>query len=227
VESSLALKLMFVVLPIALVCAAAAMVKSAKFLVCGISILILTAALALSGILADFESLPPRLLLMLGPLTIVTVVSAFSSIGKRFSELPLMWLVGFQAFRFPLELMIYQAVSEGVAPPQFTWTGMNYDVIVGVASLVMFPFVKKLPAWAIWCWSVLGIGLLINVVTVAIISTPGPLKILSPDNTWVAWFPFVWLPTICVMAALFGHLVTIRKILTESKTTEAHQDSSG
>lgn len=138
---------------------------------------------------------------------------AFWKIGDRFRDMPLVWLVGFQAFRLPLELMIYRAVEEGVAPPQFTWTGMNYDVLVGIFSLCLIPFVSKLPKWPIWLWNLIGLGLLLNVVTVAIISTPGPMQFLKPDNVWIAYFPFIWLPTVCVMAALFGHIVVTRKLL--------------
>jgi hypothetical protein len=34
-------------------------------------------------------------------------------------------------------------------------------------------------------------------------------------NTWVFYFPYVWLPTILVQAALFGHVVIFRRLLAE------------
>ncbi len=206
---------MFVAMPIAVVIVAAAIARSTKFLLALVALLLLTGGLAYSGLLANFESLPPRLLLMILPVAVVTVFAAFGRIGDSFRDLPISWLVGVQAFRFPLELMIYKAVEEGVAPPQFTWTGMNYDVLAGITALLIAPFASSLPKWALWCWNVACVLLLLNIVVVATISTPGPLQVLKPDNTWIAYSPFVWLPTICVMAALFGHVVLTRRLIQD------------
>jgi len=35
---------------------------------------------------------------------------------------------------------------------------------------------------------------------------------MEPSNTWVAFFPYVWLPSILVTAALLGHIVVFRKL---------------
>lgn len=214
---------MFAGLPIALVLIAAIASNSTKLFFGAIAILLLTSVLSLSGVLSDFDAMPPRLMLLLVSLTFVTALAAFGSIGTQFLTMPMAWLVGFQAFRFPLELMIYQAVAEGVAPPQFTWTGMNYDVIVGVLAAILGPLASRSPRWIIWSWNILGIVLLGNIVTVAILSTPGPLQMLTPDNRWVVHFPFVWLPTICVMAAMFGHIVVTRKLLAREPGEETQK----
>ena len=57
-------------------------------------------------------------------------------------------------------------------------------------------------------WNVLGLALLINVMTVAILGTPR-FRYFGPDqvNVWVTYPPFVWLPAVMVLAALAGHLV--------------------
>ena len=53
----------------------------------------------------EFNSFPPPGLRVFLALMAVTAVIAFSSIGRKLSEgLPLIWLVGFQAFRLPAEL---------------------------------------------------------------------------------------------------------------------------
>ena len=55
--------------------------------------------------------------------------------------------------------------------------------------------------------------LLINVVTIAFVSTP-LVAAFGADhlNTWVADPPYVWLPGVLVPAALLGHVVMLRKI---------------
>jgi hypothetical protein len=63
-------------------------------------------------------------------------------------------------------------------------------------------------------WNLAGLALLLNIMGVAILSIPGPLRAFhnEPANTLVLRFPYVWIPAIFVMAALLGHLVLFRKI---------------
>ncbi len=92
------------------------------------------------------------------------------------------------------ELMIHRAVDEGVAPPLFTWTELYYDIFIGITALLLAPFAATGPKPLLWAWNLMGLALLENVVTVAILSVPGPLQVLPPQNTWVADLSFVWLP---------------------------------
>lgn len=219
-EASFGLQLSFLAFPLALIAWATYLTRSRMVLFGFLGFLLFSAGLAWAGILSNFEALPPRMLLLLLPLTILTAFAAFRAPGTEACQLPWSWIIGFQAFRLPLEWMIHQAVEEGVAPPQMTWTGMNFDILTGMVSLALAPFATKLPTWCLWSWNLLGMGLLFNVVTVAVLSVPGPIQVLKPDNTWVAYFPFVWLPAICVMSALFGHVVATRKLL------ETHRDET-
>ncbi|HKQ78896.1 MAG TPA: hypothetical protein VJ810_34675 [Blastocatellia bacterium] len=60
----------------------------------------------------------------------------------------------------------------------------------------------------------MGLALLINIVTIAILSAPTPLRKFfnEPANTFVTYFPFVWLPAFLVQAAWFGHLLVFRRL---------------
>jgi hypothetical protein len=68
---------------------------------------------------------------------------------------------------------------------------------------------RSLVAW----WNALGLALLANVVTVAVLSTP-TFRYFGdePLNTWVTFVPFVWLPAVMVLAAFAGHLVIFRAL---------------
>jgi hypothetical protein len=62
-------------------------------------------------------------------------------------------------------------------------------------------------------WNVMGFVLLVNIVTVAIVSTPlfrwfGDARL----NTFITYVPFVWLPAVLVTAALMGHILVWRKL---------------
>jgi hypothetical protein len=60
---------------------------------------------------------------------------------------------------------------------------------------------------------VIGTLLLVNIVSIAVASTP-MFAAFGPDrlNTWVADAPYVFLPTVLVPAAVFGHALTWRKL---------------
>ena len=45
-------------------------------------------------------------------------------------------------------------------------------------------------------------------------------------NVWVTQFPYVWI-AVMVAAALFGHIVTLRKLLAESRAKAAAADGGG
>lgn len=175
----------------------------------------LTGLLGYSGWFSDFSGLPPRIMLIFLPTIAGVAYLAFSRYGKRLSHFSLTFLVGFQSFRILVEILIHRAAETGVAPVQMTWTGMNFDIVTGITALLLMPFAAKLPKWMLHIWNFMGFGLLTLVVTVAILSMPTPFQQLQPDNVWVAYFPFIWLPTILVAFALLGHLVLFRKLSLE------------
>lgn len=182
--------------------------------------LALTGGLAAVGALADFSRFPPPLMpLMAGGLVLVTVL-ALSSFGRRLAEgLPLALIVGAQGFRIAVELMLHRAWVEGLIGRQMTWSGLNFDVLSGLSGLALGLWLWRrgddaVPRILLWVWNLLGLALLLTIVSIAIMSMPGPLRLFAgPANVWVGSWPFVWLPTMMVAAALFGHLLLARRLL--------------
>lgn len=220
-EPSLLLEAGFVGLAILLVALFAWVLKSYKVLLAGGLWLFLAGAIAVAGVLSNFSATPPRIFFLLIPSFAATVAIGLSKAGKPFVQLPLAFLIGFQAFRIPVEILIHRAAVEGVAPPQMSWDGMNFDVASGVSALLLFGFANRVPKTVVLIWNTLALGLLAWVVGVAILSFPTPFQKLKPDNTWVTAFPFVWLPTVMVTAALLGHVAVYKKLLGRP-ATETH-----
>lgn len=172
--------------------------------------------LSAAGLIADFDRRPPWLAIMLVAVLGASVAIAFSRVGQVLAAgLPLGALVALQAFRLPLELLMHRAYTEGVMPVQMSYAGANFDVISGLtaipAALLVWRRGSRLVAIG---WNVLGLVLLANVLVIAVRSTP-LLASYGPDrlNTWVAYPPFVWLPTVMVLVAITGHLVLTRAVL--------------
>ena len=182
-----------------------------------IALFAVPAALAASGMLLRFDSLPPPFVLMMAVLIGSATWAAFSRAGTAVLEHHgYAALIGLQAFRFPLELAMHHAADLGVMPSIMSYSGRNFDVFTGISALALWPWLlkRRLPRSLIWIWNVLGLGLLLNVMVVAIRATPvfghfGETQL----NTWVAYVPFVWLPSVLVTVAWAGHLLVFRKLL--------------
>ena len=135
--------------------------------------------------------------------------------------LPLWFLVGSQVFRFPLELLMHRAFTEGVMPEQMSYSGQNWDILTGISAGVLGWWLARrpVPRWVVGAWNLGGLVLLVNIVTVAVVSTP-IFRWFGDDrlNTFVTFVPFVWLPTVLVTAALMGHVLVWRKLHAEHRS---------
>lgn len=175
---------------------------------------------ASSGVLRQWDMRPPPVASLGGAMLAMSLLIAFSSYGRRLAAgIPLWVLVVVQGFRLPLELAMHSLFEAGLMPEQMTYTGQNFDILTGATALMIAPLVRTGQARTlVMIWNVLGFGLLVNVVVISIISTP-TFAYFGPDrlNTFVTYPPFVWLPTVMVVAALSGHLLITRALLSSNR----------
>jgi hypothetical protein len=176
----------------------------------------LTWAAASSGILQQWDRVPPPFPLLIIALMALALVLAFGGVGTRVAQfIPLWALVAIQGFRLPLELAMHALVARGIMPVQMSYSGRNFDIITGATAIVVAILVKRGYAGRrlVALWNVVGLALLVNVVSVAIASMP-LLRMFGDDRvvTFVTYPPFVWLPAVMVLAALAGHLVIVRAL---------------
>jgi hypothetical protein len=178
--------------------------------------LAVTLVLAASGRLS-FTSVPPTEgILMLASLVLALGIGA-SSLGLRIATgIPLAALVGVQGFRFPLELMLHRAYLEGLMPVQMSYSGFNLDILSGLFAIVVARV-----------WNAGGIVLLANILIIAVLSTPTPIRVFhnEPANEWIAHAPWVWLPAVFVVAAIIGHVVVFRRLRHEARAGTKRQPS--
>lgn len=176
-------------------------------------------AAAASGIFHRWETAPPPLVPVVAGTVIVGVVVALSRVGRRLLEaIPLPWIVGFQTFRLPLEVVMQQAASDGLMPAQMSFTGWNFDIVTGATAIVVALAARATPTprWLVVAWNALGSALLVAIMTIAVASTP-TFAAFGPDrlNVWIADPPYVWLPGLLVPAAFFGHVLLWRRLWWE------------
>jgi hypothetical protein len=171
---------------------------------------------AASGVLRRWQARPPPFIGLVLGIVILSAMIAFTRYGRRLAiGLPLWILVAAQSFRLPLELAMHEMYERGVMPVQMSYEGLNYDVVTGSTAIIVAILARA--GWGgralVATWNVLGLALLFNIVTVALLSTPrfayfGPNRL----NEFVADPPYVWLPAVMVLAALAGHLLVFRAL---------------
>ena len=170
----------------------------------------------LSGLVASgwVQAEPRRLLLFGGGIMLGCLLLGFSRIGKWLALSPIPWLLAFQGFRFPLELVLHSWVEQGVIPTAMTWTGSNWDVLSGMAALLLAPLARR-SRLAAWVGNLLGLGLLLNVGRVAILSSPVPFgwREVMPKLELAYHLPYALIVPVCIGGALVGHIALTRALL--------------
>ncbi len=188
------------------------------------------AATAITVWLALTAALPASGLVGIGPPTFIGFLAlslggavglALSPEGRRWAQgLPLWALVGFQAFRLPLEMVLHAWYAEGTVPIQMTWESYNIDVISGIVGLIAGLILVRTPSRPVaWGATAVGSLLLANVIVTAIRCSPMPVPGnfgADPILVLPLHAPYAWIVSICVAGALAGHIIAIRKLLAPS-----------
>lgn len=195
--------------------------RSAIFLLIAAGWLILQAALALSGFYEVTNTLPPRFIFLPGPPLIAIIIVFTTAAGKRFIDgMDAKWLTLLHSVRIAVEIILWLLYLQGSVPKIMTFEGSNFDILAGLSSVLVFYFVfvkKRIGRKSLLAWNMVCLALLINIVTIAVLSAPTPMQRFGFEqpNIAVLHFPFVWLPACIVPLVLFSHLAMIRRLLVE------------
>jgi hypothetical protein len=177
-----------------------------------------TGGLAAAGGFARFDVRPPPMVFLFAGTIALGVWIGVSRVGGRLAQtLPLHALVLAQGFRLPLELVMHAAANEGTMPHVMSYSGYNFDIVTGASALLVGALLMRgAPRTLALAWNALGVVLLGVVIVIAFLSSP-LVHAFGDDqlNTWVAYVPFVWLPTILVAAAIAGHIIVWRRLAIE------------
>jgi hypothetical protein len=177
--------------------------------------------MAAKGLLLNPTAVPPPMVRIIVPGLLLAAFAAFSPIGTRMAKhLGYASLIGFHAFRIPLEGLLWWFHHQGRLPVQMTFEGRNFDILTGLSAVVVAVLANRglIGRRGILAWNLAGFALLLNIMGVAVASVPGPLRVFhnEPANTLVLHFPYVFIPAVFVLAAFFGHLALFRKIRMRS-----------
>jgi len=184
----------------------------------------ITAAASASGMLGR-QTLPPPLMIFFVASMAVALWVGLSRLGSRLaSAVPLAALVAFHGFRLPLELVLHAWYEQGVLPVQMTYEGHNFDIVTGIVAVLvgLWLWRAKPPAAlarkVVLGFNVIGLGLLITVASIAVMSSPIPLRqyMDDPPVLLALHVPYGWIVPFCVGAALAGHVIIFRRLRQSS-----------
>jgi hypothetical protein len=178
---------------------------------------VFVAVWSFSGMLGNFSLFP----LNMGPVLVIplitTIVFTFSkTFTEVLSHIPQHRLAYLQSFRIFVEILIWMLFVDNLLPVQMTFEGRNFDVISGVTGVIVgyLSSKGKLSRTLLIIWNIACLGLLINIVTIAILSMPVPFRVFmnEPSNTVVGEFPISLLPAMLVPLAYMLHFFSLRKL---------------
>ena len=148
---------------------------------------------------------------MCNPLTVFTPLKKpnplslffFKSCRRFFEKIPITTITYLHIIRVPIEIVLWWLFQEELVAKAMTFEGVNYDILSGItapfAALFLVGQKRKNKIGAI-IWNFLALGLLINIVSRAILATPyffNP-ELFEQPNMAVFYFPFIWLPAFIV-----------------------------
>lgn len=175
--------------------------------------------LGLSGFYQKWDATPPRFALLIFPaIILIVLLFLFPSGRKRIDELNIKWLTLLHVIRIPVEITLYFLLRADLIPRSMTFEGSNFDILSGLSTPFIYYLAfhaRKINFKVLLLWNFACLGLLLNVVTTAILSAKTPFQQFAFDqpNIGVTYFPFIFLPGLIVPVVLFAHLASIRQLL--------------
>lgn len=184
-----------------------------------------TMVLSHRGFFADFQSLPPKMIfVMIVPIAVMVILT----INKRFKNLILelrpQSLVYIQTFRILVELVLWMLFRANICPQQLTLEGWNFDILIGLSAPIIAYIAfgnGRFKRNLVIVWNLLGMAVLLTVIITAVLSIP-QIGVFKPANTFIVYWPMIWLPAFVAPFALFVHLISLRQLFSkESRKMKA------
>jgi len=180
--------------------------------------LLFQAVMAMGGFYALDRSFPPRIMLFGVFPAVLLIATYFLLYRKNFIErLPLRILTLLHVIRIPVEIVLLWLFQGGLVPEVMTLEGRNFDILSGLTAPIIAWIAfrdGKANRAVLIVWNLLALGLLANIVAIALLSVPAPIQRFGFEqpNIAILYFPFNWLPTVVVPIVLFSHLAALWKL---------------
>ncbi|WP_431293339.1 hypothetical protein [Pedobacter sp. P26] len=181
--------------------------------------IVIQSALALSGFYSNPSTLTMRFPLLIVPPLLFLVSRLLTKSGRAFLDsLDLPTLTIFHVIRIPVEIVLFWLFLSKAVPEAMTFHGRNFDILSGISAPFIYYFglvKKKLSNAVMIAWNLICLGLLLNVVSAAILSLPVRFEQFGFEqpNIALGFFPFVLLPAVLVPLVLLSTAAAVKQLL--------------
>jgi hypothetical protein len=184
--------------------------------------MVIVSAWSASGKMSDFSLFPFNFApILIIPMVTVVAFLFSKGLGEVLENIAAENLIRLQVFRLFVEILLWMLFIQSLIPVQMTFEGRNFDILAGVSAPIISLLVsqKKLSNTVAIIWNVLCLGLLVNIVSIALMSTPTPIRVFmnEPSSSIVAQFPISWLPGFLVPLAYTLHFFSLKQLLAERR----------
>jgi hypothetical protein len=208
--------------------------RTALGVLAGLSVwFIYTGLLGYFGVVKNTAMRPPGITFIVVPVIffLILFIARFSVDAGIALSFPLWILLAIQCFRIGVELFLHQLWIDGLVPKMLTFEGANVDIYIGAsAPLIAWLSTRgRLGLKLAIGWNVLGLLALTNVVTRAVLTSPGPFNLIHAEvpNRMFGTFPFMFIPGFFVPLAVLLHALAIRAIKGRLRSATSGAVSSG
>ncbi len=177
---------------------------------------------AATGFYQKTTVMPPRFVLNVLPAVALIIWLFSSKQGKDFRDsldpVKLMWV---HTVRVPVELVLYALFLQGSIPEITTFTGNNFDIVMGLTAPAIWYFGYwrgMISPMLIKIWHYVGLLLLFNIFVTAVLSAPTPFQQFGFEQPNVALLmaPYNLLPAVVVPLVVVAHLVGLSRGVVSS-----------
>jgi hypothetical protein len=164
-----------------------------------------------TGIFISRPNLFPLLIIV----SIAFIIYCLRTIDEK--SLNRNFLLGIHILRIPVELTLYQLFLDKKVPELMTFSGWNFDIVIGITALFLLLCVvlikKELNRKLVVAWNIIGLLFLLFIVALAILSSPLPVQQFAFDqpNIAIAEFPYCYLPTCVVPIVFISHFLLLKE----------------
>ena len=118
--------------------------------------------------------------------------------------------------RIPIEFILYYNYKEKLIPKIMTFEGLNYDLFFALSIFIIYYLLNKniIPKKTLLVWNIIGLMFVLNIVTIAVLSTPTPIQKFgfNQPNLMIFNFPYILLPSFIVPIVIYSHIISILKL---------------
>ncbi len=174
--------------------------------------------LAKSGVLFDFQAIPPRFLLLVAPSLFIVLMVLLNRRSKKLllhANLKLLTLL--HTIRVPVEIVLYWLALNALIPESMTFAGINFDILSGITAPIIYLVAfkgAKMKKGILFAWNVFTLMLLIIIVFTAILGAPSVIQMhaFEQPNIAIFYVPFTWLPGIVVPIVALTHFTSFKML---------------